>query len=382
MKYFPLILIFFSTMLLAQTKKSFLKMNQSIDLVNLEYINNLPFIKVSINNKEYNFLVDTGALTFISTSIQKDLNLKVQSSSSIRDSQNNREIINNTFVSEIKIGKSSFYNIEAHIYDFKGFEFDCLNIDGIIGENLMALALWNIDYLKRNITITEDLNNFDLSTYFLKIPFSTDGQNTPLLPITIKNHVFNFKLDTGSNRGFSIDRNLISVKDSQKVNVKGISSIGAFNKSKISENYYFKLDTFEIGKKVFSDHIFMSGEKNLIGNKFLENFGVIIDWSNKYIYLKNEPIDFNKKSLDSFGFGYSFENNKPYIKLLFEDEGNLELGDEILSIEEMDFTNLSKENVCKYFQNDILKNKSKINISIKRNDNIKDFILEKKRYLE
>ena len=126
----------------------------------------------------------------------------------------------------------------------------------------------------------------------------------------------------------------------------------------------------------------MSGEKNLIGNKFLENFGVIIDWSNKYIYLKNEPIDFNKKSLDSFGFGYSFENNKPYIKLLFEDEGNLELGDEILSIEEMDFTNLSKENVCKYFQNDILKNKSKINISIKRNDNIKDFILEKKRYLE
>lgn len=48
----------------------------------------------------------------------------------------------------------------------------------------------------------------------------------------------------------------------------------------------------------------------------------------------------------------------------------------------MDFTNLSKENICKYFQNDILKNKSKINISIKRNDNIKDFILEKKRYLE
>ena len=121
--------------------------------------------------------------------VLKDLNTKISGSSKMRDSQNNKENISSTIVPNIKVGNTIFKNIEAYVYDFKCFEFDCLKIDGIIGENLMALAIWKIDYSEKKIAITDDSVNFKLNNYLIKSPFLTDGQKTPLLPIKIKNNL-------------------------------------------------------------------------------------------------------------------------------------------------------------------------------------------------
>jgi len=375
-------LVFITNIVLSQNKVTFIKENQSIDEIDFKYVNNLPFIKVNIKGKDYNFLVDTGAPTYISTVILKDLNTKISGSSKMRDSQNNKENISSTIVPNIKVGNTIFKNIEAYVYDFKCFEFDCLKIDGIIGENLMALAIWKIDYSEKKIAITDDSVNFKLNNYLIKSPFLTDGQKTPLLPIKIKNNLINFKLDTGSTGGFSINNNIILIKDFQKINMKGIHSIGGFGKTKTLDNYYFKIDSIEIGDSVFENNIFTSSEKNFIGNKFLENFSLIIDWKKNYIYLKkdeNKPLN---KFFDSFGFGYLFENNQAYIKLLLEQESKLKLGDKIIKIDEIDFTDLNKEKACNLFLNDIFKDKSQISLKIMRDNDFYNFILEKKRLLE
>lgn len=382
MKHILLILFFITNVVLSQNQVTFIKENQPIDEIDFKYINNLPFIKVNIKGKYYNFLVDTGAPTYISTAILKDLNTKISGSSKMRDSQNNKENISFIIVPNIKVGNTIFKNIEAYVYDFNGFEFDCLKIDGIIGENLMALAIWKIDYSEKKITITDDLRNFVLSNYLIKTPFLTDGQKTPLLPIKIKNNLINFKLDTGSTGGFSINSNIISIKNFQKINMRGIHSIGGFGITKTLDNYYFKIDSFEIGDSVFENNIFTSSEKNLIGNKFLENFSLIIDWKENYIYLKKDENKSLNKFIDSFGFGYLFENNQAYIRLLLEQESELKFGDKIIKIDDIDFTNLNKEKACHIFLNDIFKDKSKISLKIKRGDDFYDFVLDKKRLLE
>ena len=275
-----------------------------------------------------------------------------------------------------------FKNIEAHVYDFKGFEFDCLKIDGIIGENLMASVIWKIDYSEKKITITDDLVNFELNDYLIKTPFLTDDQKTPLLPIKIKNNLINFKLDTGSTGRISVNRDIISIKDFKKINMRGIQSISAFGKTEIADNYYFKIDSIEIGDSIFENNIFISSEKNLIGNKFLENFSLIIDWKENYIYLKKGENKLLNKFVDSFGFGYLFKNNRAYVQILLEQESELKFGDEIIRIDEIDFTNLNKEKACNLFINDIFKDKSKITLKIKRGDGFYDFVLDKKRLLE
>ena len=87
------------------------------------------------------------------------------------------------------------------------------------------------------------------------------------------------------------------------------------------DNYYFKIDSIEIGDSVFENNIFTSSEKNFIGNKFLENFSLIIDWKKNYIYLKkdeNKPLN---KFFDSFGmfimlYFYVYCYNEKKTKLL------------------------------------------------------------------
>ena len=382
MKYVLLIFLFITNIVLAQKKVTFIKKNQLIDEIDFKYVNNLPFIKVNIKGKDYNLLVDTGAPTYISTTILKDLNTKINGFSRMRDSQNNKENISFTIVPNIKVGNTIFKNIEAHVYDFKGFEFDCLKIDGIIGENLMASVIWKIDYSEKKITITDDLVNFELNDYLIKTPFLTDDQKTPLLPIKIKNNLINFKLDTGSTGRISVNRDIISIKDFKKINMRGIQSISAFGKTEIADNYYFKIDSIEIGDSIFENNIFISSEKNLIGNKFLENFSLIIDWKENYIYLKKGENKLLNKFVDSFGFGYLFKNNRAYVQILLEQESELKFGDEIIRIDEIDFTNLNKEKACNLFINDIFKDKSKITLKIKRGDGFYDFVLDKKRLLE
>ena len=88
------------------------------------------------------------------------------------------------------------------------------------------------------------------------------------------------------------------------------------------------------------------------------------------------------KFVDSFGFGYLFKNNRAYVQILLEQESELKFGDEIIRIDEIDFTNLNKEKACNLFINDIFKDKSKITLKIKRGDGFYDFVLDKKRLLE
>ncbi len=106
MKYVLLIFLFITNIVLAQKKVTFIKKNQLIDEIDFKYVNNLPFIKVNIKGKDYNFLVDTGAPTYISTTILKDLNTKINGFSRMRDSQNNKENISFTIVPNIKVGNN------------------------------------------------------------------------------------------------------------------------------------------------------------------------------------------------------------------------------------------------------------------------------------
>nr|WP_042297006.1 retropepsin-like aspartic protease [Nonlabens ulvanivorans] len=136
-----------------------------METIKFNYDYNFALIDVVINQKTYTFLVDTGAPTVISNQIYKDLNINPANSTNVTDSQgqsNNQEVV---IIPEVRIGNLIYNDIGAIVADLRDvFEFNCMGIDGIIGANQMAKSFWKFDYQNHEITITDQLANFDITS--------------------------------------------------------------------------------------------------------------------------------------------------------------------------------------------------------------------------
>ncbi|MFL9832641.1 aspartyl protease family protein [Chryseobacterium terrae] len=380
------ILTFLTITISAQGKRFFEKgeaeLKNPVEKINLTYTNELPFVKVNINGKTYNFLFDTGAPTVISSAIYKEVNLKKKHSSKVSDSQNNKQEQIFTEIPEIKVDQITFKNIGAIVIDMKGTEFDCFKIDGILGANQMAKLFWKISYLENSIEATKDLANFSKENYETIFAFDSKPQKTPIIEAQILHKKIDLTFDTGFSGTLKISNNEFDAKNAkvQFIETYGTTAVGAFGAGKPETSYYFKPNEVFLDKEKFSDEIISTGSSSLLGNEFLKKFRFIIDWKNNKIYL-NKIKDYPSK-LESFGFGYRFIDRKAKVLLLFNGKDlPLKLNDEIISLNNVSLENLDQETVCKYLQDRIEKDLDSIDIKVKREGKILDFTIAKKEYL-
>ena len=124
------------------------------ETVKTEISNGLIIVPVEIDGKSYRFLFDTGATLSISEEIQQKMAYKEVSKGMLVDSDNNRNKVSYVQVDKILIGKIPFTKQTAFVADFtKNPLIACLNIDGIIGANLMRYCHWTIDYQNTEIVL-------------------------------------------------------------------------------------------------------------------------------------------------------------------------------------------------------------------------------------
>ncbi|WP_445430603.1 aspartyl protease family protein [Chryseobacterium indoltheticum] len=385
-KYILAVLILVTITVSAQGKRFFengeAELQNSVEKINLTYTNELPFVKVNINGKIYQFLFDSGAPTVISTSIYSELNLKKKHRSKVTDSKKNKQEQIFTVIPEMKIDQITFKNIGAIVMDLKGIEFECLKIDGIIGANQMAKLFWRINYSENLLEATKDLTNFSKEGYETVFSFDPKPQKTPVIKAQILDEKINLTFDTGFTGTFRISNTEYDPTNTtvKSIETYGTASVGAFGAGKQESSYYFKPEKVLLDEQKFEDEIVSTGSSSLLGNEFLKKFRFIMDWKNNKIYLnkiKNYPA-----KLESFGFGYRFIDQKAKVVLLFS--GNdvpLKIGDEILSINNVSLENLDKDSVCKYLQNRIERDQNSIDVKVKRDGKVLDFTITKKEYL-
>ncbi len=385
-KYILAVLILFTITVSAQGKRFFengeAELQNSVEKINLTYTNELPFVKVNINGKIYQFLFDSGAPTVISTSIYSELNLKKKHRSKVTDSKKNKQEQIFTVIPEMKIDQITFKNIGAIVMDLKGIEFECLKIDGIIGANQMAKLFWRINYSENLLEATKDLTNFSKEGYETVFSFDPKPQKTPVIKAQILDDKINLTFDTGFTGTFRISNTEYDPTNTtvKSIETYGTASVGAFGAGKHESSYYFKPEKVLLDEQKFENEIVSTGSSSLLGNEFLKKFRFIMDWKNNKIYLnkiKNYPA-----KLESFGFGYRFIDQKAKVVLLFS--GNdvpLKIDDEILSINNVSLENLDKDSVCKYLQNRIERDQNSIDVKVKRDGKVLDFIITKKEYL-
>ncbi|MCX8524725.1 aspartyl protease family protein [Chryseobacterium formosus] len=380
------VLIFFTITVSAQGRKFFEKgeaiLKNPVEKINLTFENEIPLVKVIINGKPYQFLFDTGAPTVISHSVYNEMNLKKQHKSKVGDSQKNKHEQIFTELPEMTIDQVIFKNVGAMVMDLQGHEFGCLKIDGIIGANQMAKLFWRINYSENTLEATADLKNFQIEDYETVFKFFSLSQKTPIIESKILNKKINLTFDTGFTGGIKISD---SEYDSKNTTVKsvetfGVNSVGAFGTGKPVSSYHFRPKELELAQHKFQNEIVTTGNSSLLGNEFLKKFKFVIDWENNKIYL-HRMIDTPSK-MQSFGFAYRFINLKAKVVLVFQQTNfPIQIDDEILSINDTSFENLNDISSCEYLLNRVEKDFKSIKVKIKRGDQILNFTVDKKEYL-
>ena len=355
-----------------------------IEEINIYFINNLPLCQVEINGKTYNFLVDTGAPTAISDEIFQNLKLKESHKSSMTDSQNKKRQEKFVVIPQIKIGNLIFKDIGSAVIKIENNELKCFGFDGIVGANLLSHFFCEFNYQENKIVVSKNRAAFSLEKYNLIFNFNPKSQKTPIINGEIFDKKLSFTFDTGFAGNIKIPNDLEYYKNkisAEKLIISnGINSIGLYGKSDFNKSAELKT-TIYIDTTLFENELIDTGESTLIGNKFLKDYIFLIDWMTNKIYLKK--IVTSEKQIKGFGFSYLFSNGKALVVSIIEDKNiPLNLGDEIVRIDDFDFTLIKSEDMCKYYLNKVEKDKEMIDITIKRDNNLQNFKLKKNTFLE
>ncbi len=377
-----LLLVFSSCKTKRLYEKGTVNIEHETQQININYSRNLPLVNVTIQGKPYVFLLDTGAPTVISTKIYEELNLTPYLKGKVTDSQKNTRKQIATILPEMLIDSVQFQDIGCLVIDFSVKELACLDIAGIVGANQMAKLFWQIDYANNRALVSKNIANMDVDNFDIHIPFKPKLQKTPTIKTSILDKERLFTFDSGSGGSISlVDDKGDIIKDipaEDKSEIYGINSMGIYGESKAITNYYFTLkNDLHLGNGIFNNVIFSTGKSNLIGNKFLENFIYVLDWKENRILL--QQIQDLPKNISNFGFNYRFINNKAEVVLLFTEVNTpLQIGDIILSMNNIDLRNLDDASSCAFFINGIAEEADTLAIEVKRQQEILKYTLTKK----
>ena len=350
----------------------------------------IPILKIKVNGIEANFLFDTGASSnVISPELASKLNLETQTTGFVADSEGKRAILEYVVIDNIAIDNINFLNTSAVVADLNFSESaSCFELDGIIGTNLMRMALWKIDHSDKSISFSNDLSKLKNLDGWSTLDYKLTRSGVPKIELELNDKkIRNLTFDTGYDGYISVAKdNLQTLKANshsiQTAYKTGASSFGLYGLHESDTTFYAKIDKVDLGDLSLNNQIIMfKSDVNLVGSKFLSNYTVIIDWTVNHIYLKETSKDLFD-SLETFGFNILLNNGKLIIGSLFGDSeawDKLKIGDEIIEINGENYQGLSKPSLCDLYRSKTLSfgNLNYLKLKIKRGNEIVSINLEK-----
>lgn len=329
--------------------------------------NDLIIMSAKIENKEYNFMLDSGAPNVITPEVQEELELRNKLVIEVEDSQDNSKDTKFVLLNEVDVNGLMFQKTAAAVIDLNKIKvLSCMNLDGLLGANLMRHAIWEIDYEEEKLTIADQLDDFDIPEGTPKVEFYKRFQGTPAFALNIDGVVVpNCKIDLGYNgflklEGMYYDSLVARDVIEEPHYSYGLSGHGVFGSSGHDTIHYHRADSIKIGSLNVRNSIvsFESKESSLLGNKFLKNFRVIIDFKGEQLYFI--PVkDFCNEDKMSFGIRINYKDNQFTVSNLSKggaaEEKGLMLGDVVVSYKGRDLRNISDEEYCELISTKFLK---------------------------
>jgi hypothetical protein len=312
-------------------------------------------VPVIIAGTTYRFLFDTGAPFSISRELQLTHSFKTVSRGNIIDSDHNRKKVDWVAVDKLQMGEVSFLNQTAFVGDFTANPLlKCLNIDGIIGGNLIRHCNWTIDQARKKLSLSSDIDDVNRKES-ISLPFKNDLQYNMFVDIQLgQTSIRNMMIDYGSNGSIAFNKDIFyRLKENGLIGEtfleKGVQQTGIIGEP-VSFNREITLsDIISINDVQLNNVELRTGKTDLIGNKVLSRFMVTIDWDNKNLYLQEGQL--NAETDKSFGFKIGFTEEKGfYVQSVLEKtaahEQGIEPNMQVTKVDSLDFE--KGNNFCDY----------------------------------
>lgn len=362
-----------------------IKQKKYFEEIEIEMEHGHIIVPVTINNKKYRFLLDTGAPNLISKKLFNELNLKNTKEINILDSSNLTQKMEQTIVPKLQIGNLEFENQTALVFDIQNHDiFKCYNIDGFIGSNLLKNSIIKISTINNKIILTDQIKLLNIKTKPSKLELISP-QKSPFIKLNLKgNNNINATdfvlIDTGmcgfydiSNRGYNI------LKESsifhEVSSSEGVISMGINGIDKPSNQKLLYLKELKINNSILKNIMVETTNDNnsRIGIDFLKYGDLTIDFKNEKVYFESENIITLNSKVSRLN--PIIIDKKLVVGIVWDNElkKNIDYGDEIISINSILLKDL---NICEIFnlrnkwikeENFIIEIKNKKNEIIKIN---------------
>lgn len=346
--------------------------NENFDiLVPTLQSNNLLFVWVEIGGKKYKFLFDTGAPMVISKELQAEFDFEVKTQAQVKDSQNQRNIQRYVQIDSLSLAGLVFKDLVAVEADLRYSPIlACLNIDGLIGANLMRQCYWEMDAQSGYLRMSSSPEKWPLADKrLISKSFKVKNTFTPVLELRVANTLHqNITFDSGSSDLLSLGKTANDAYQADSVLFKayGYLSAGLFGSI---------IDTLEVQDlSLYLDslpyHCPIEFEANkdarLLGMDFFRHFRVFMDWrSQKMHFLPHDTVNFwQEKSFPTAPFIQGEAIIIGQLNSIASAEAQeLALGDTIEKINDISFYPASADDYCRVIE--LFKENEQLNLEIR-----------------
>ncbi len=349
-------------------------------------------IPVVIQGDTYQFLFDTGAPNLISHTLKTKIQTRELRSIHVKDANDSGRHLEVVTIPVLEIGGVSFKNSPAIVNDpASNFLFDCLDIDGIIGSNLLRNSIVQIDSSQKLITITDQVGRLALNELSALDMALSSGQSSPYIFIQLKGDgkvSEQVLFDTGAQGFYDLSFNSFKALDSLKVfeqvqSAFGYKGVGLFGVSKPMLHCRVQVRELTILGATFLNVISIStgASKSRIGADLLAHGKVTLDYKNQRFYLEEfkEEVDLNEKV---WAFSPTAKDSSLVVGVVWDKDllNRVHYGDEILRINDFE---TGKMDICGLLVSESpFENKSLLQIILRDSTGTVQSIEMKKQFLQ
>jgi len=328
--------------------------NQPDSVIPFTHDSHPILIKAKLNHsqKEYTFIVDTGALTIISKQVAKELNLPKGIEVNASGTGGDSKTINLVKLDSIIVGNMEVTNCATGVTDFQPLL--PRKIAGILGSNFLRHFKITIDYQQKELILSQDTKPVVIQGEEIKIPFETDMESgfAPVVECILDGgEKANGLIDTGFPGFMAFPVSIIhkseSFNNGSVVTSNGSMSGGMFGMEE-KESYALRFNRVKIGnlKLLNIPSTSHSGENGqvLLGNKLLEKYIVTINYPAQEMTLKPCGVPF-ETNIPSYGLALTKKNKKTIVSGVWQNSiaarKGLKPRDEIIKINSIETSTIS-----------------------------------------
>ncbi len=162
--------------------------------------------KANLKGDDLDFMLDTGAPTFISTELQEKYNFPSVYKGKTEDASGNKVKTQIVIIDTIKFGPFIFTGIPAVVIDMKKSPLECLNLPGNIGSNILRHLYVQLDIANHRVAFADNKRLLKVQTSSSQ-PMLVNRQSDVFFSVKINDNITDtIHYDSGDGQLYSISK--------------------------------------------------------------------------------------------------------------------------------------------------------------------------------